>query len=96
MVEIVLACPYQLKIYRGDIRIYQKGRFMESDFITIEECVQLTGLTREHLAALRYRGRGGPPFRKPTPRTVRYRRSEVLEWMDANPQTQTGQPARVS
>lgn len=53
---------------------------MDSPFLTIEETVELTGLSRVHLAQLRHRG-DGPPFYNITPKRVRYDRSEVLEWM---------------
>jgi hypothetical protein len=42
----------------------------------------LPGITRNHLAQLRYRG-DGPPFRKPTQRTVLYERDEVVAWVEA-------------
>lgn len=40
------------------------------------------GLTTAHLAQLRYKGTG-PLFRKPTPRTVVYLETEVIEWIEA-------------
>jgi len=63
----------------------------EFDYIDIAETARLTGMKPAQLAQLRHRGTG-PRFYKPTPRTVRYRRSEVLAWLGASPHTQTGTP----
>ena len=65
---------------------------MDEEFITIETASQITGLSSDALAQLRYRG-GGPKFYKPTSRTVRYRRSEVVAWVDASARTSTSVPA---
>lgn len=58
---------------------------MENDdsFIQPEQAAELIGITVGQLAQLRYKG-GGPVFYKPHGRLVRYRRSEVLEWLSAN------------
>lgn len=42
----------------------------------------LPGISRTQLAQLRYRG-DGPPFRKPTERTVLYVREEVVAWVES-------------
>lgn len=42
----------------------------------------LPGISRNQLAQLRFRGEG-PPYRKPTPRTVLYVEDEVLEWVES-------------
>ena len=52
----------------------------------------MTGLSVAALAQLRYHGRG-PCFYKPTPKTVLYKRSEVLAWVEASVQTRTGYAA---
>ena len=54
---------------------------MLGDFIQPSEAGELTGLTVQALAQLRFRGKG-PTFYKPTPRTVLYKRSEVIEWIE--------------
>lgn len=62
---------------------------MDEDFIQPAAVAEMTGLTTAALAQLRYLGTG-PRFYKPTPRTVLYRRSEVLAWVEASAQTRTG------
>jgi predicted DNA-binding transcriptional regulator AlpA len=61
---------------------------MEQDFIQPTEVGEITGLSIAALAQLRYQGRG-PRFYKPTPRTVLYKRSEVIDWVEASAQTRT-------
>ncbi len=64
---------------------------METEFITPEVAGEITGMSVGALAQLRYRGIG-PTFYKPTPRTVRYKRSEVIAWLEASAATRTGEP----
>jgi hypothetical protein len=45
-------------------------------------CELIPGMTKGHLAQLRYKGHG-PNFRKPTPKTVLYVRQEVLNWVES-------------
>lgn len=53
-------------------------------FISINEALSLMpSMTRNHLAQLRFDG-AGPKFYKPTGRTVLYKASEVLGWVEAN------------
>jgi predicted DNA-binding transcriptional regulator AlpA len=61
---------------------------MGQDFIQPAEVGEITGLSIAALAQLRYQGRG-PRFYKPTPRTVLYKRSEVIDWVEASAQTRT-------
>jgi predicted DNA-binding transcriptional regulator AlpA len=61
---------------------------MDQDFIQPAEVGEITGLSIAALAQLRYQGRG-PRFYKPTPRTVLYKRSEVIDWVEASAQTRT-------
>jgi predicted DNA-binding transcriptional regulator AlpA len=61
---------------------------MDQDFIQPAEVGEITGLSIAALAQLRYQGRG-PRFYKPTPRTVLYKRSEVIAWVEASAQTRT-------
>ncbi|MGA0568124.1 helix-turn-helix transcriptional regulator [Rathayibacter sp. KR2-224] len=62
---------------------------MLGDYIQPVEVEELTGISVGALAQLRYHGTG-PRFYKPTPRTVLYKRSEVLAWIEASAQTRTG------
>ena len=48
-----------------------------------EVCELVPGVTLGTLAALRFRGTG-PRYRKPTPKTVVYLRTEVIEWVEAS------------
>jgi predicted DNA-binding transcriptional regulator AlpA len=62
---------------------------MEEEFIHPSIVGEITGLSIAALAQLRYQGKG-PRFYKPTPRTVLYRRSEVIAWVEASAQARTG------
>lgn len=62
---------------------------MLGDYIQPVEVEEITGISIGALAQLRYHG-AGPRFYKPTPRTVLYKRSEVLAWIEASVQTRTG------
>jgi predicted DNA-binding transcriptional regulator AlpA len=61
---------------------------MDQDFIQPTEVETMTGLSVTALAQLRYQGKG-PRFYKPTPKTVLYKRSEVIAWIEASVQTST-------
>lgn len=52
--------------------------FIDSDRV----CELIPGMTKSHLAQLRYRGDSGLKFYKPTPRTVLYIEDEVIEWVE--------------
>ena len=68
---------------------------MFDDFITPEEVCELAAVTSTLLAQRRYKGLG-PRFYKPTPKTVLYKRSEVLAWLEASAQTITGERLEVA
>lgn len=55
---------------------------MENDKILLNEAevAEMTGLSKRTLQAWRYRG-GGPPFIK-LGRAVRYRKSDIVEWIN--------------
>ncbi|MCS5498198.1 hypothetical protein NY547_13190 [Cnuibacter physcomitrellae] len=53
---------------------------------------EITGMSTGALAQLRYTG-GGPRFYKPTPKTVLYKRSEVIAWVEASAQDRTSSSA---
>jgi predicted DNA-binding transcriptional regulator AlpA len=61
---------------------------VNEEFIQPTVVREITGLSIAALAQLRYQGRG-PRFYKPTPRTVLYKRSEVVAWVEASAQNQT-------
>jgi hypothetical protein len=65
---------------------------MDEEFISPEAAGVITGLAPASLAQLRYTGKG-PRFYKPTAKTVLYKRSEVLAWIEASAQTRTGTAA---
>jgi hypothetical protein len=68
---------------------------MEHEFIQPADVKEMTGLSIASLAHLRYEG-GGPRFYKPTPRSVLYKRSEVIEWLEASAQNSgVARPARA-
>jgi predicted DNA-binding transcriptional regulator AlpA len=52
------------------------------------ELAKSLGLTEGHLAQLRYTGKG-PKFVKLTGRQVRYRPTDVAEWLEAQTRTRT-------
>jgi len=56
---------------------------MEDDFIQAAAVSEMTGMSAGALAQLRYTG-AGPRYYKPTPKTVLYRRSEVIAWIEAS------------
>ena len=68
------------------------GVIMEEEFVQAAVVSDMTGMSTGALAQLRYTG-GGPRFYKPTPKTVLYKRSEVIAWVEASAQTRTGSPA---
>lgn len=61
---------------------------MDTDFIDPDTASDIAGLSVAALAQLRYRG-DGPRFYKPTARTVRYKRSEVIAWIEGSARTST-------
>ncbi len=56
---------------------------IDSEFLSPSDVRALTGMSLDALAQLRHRGRG-PRFYKPTERTVLYRRSEVISWVESS------------
>ena len=69
-------------------------------YLTPDQVVlMLPGVSRGQLSQLRYNGTG-PSYRKPTPKTVLYVKSEVIEWVESttsarrstNPQPSAGSP----
>lgn len=62
----------------------------ETDYLSpADVCALIPGLTVASLAQGMYPGLLPPRFLKPTPQTVLYRRSDVVEWIEASEQTST-------
>lgn len=53
-------------------------------------CEIVPGMTKTHLAQLRFIGKG-PKFLKPTPRKVLYRRADIIDWLEGSEHTSTAQ-----
>jgi len=51
-------------------------------------CDLMPGMTKGHLAQLRYKGHG-PLFRKPTAKTVLYVESDVRSWIESTSRATT-------
>lgn len=64
--------------------LMELAKLTPEPFISINEALSLMpSMTRNHLAQLRFDG-AGPKFYKPTGRTVLYKTSEVLQWVESN------------
>jgi hypothetical protein len=61
----------------------QIGYLEPNPFINSKACAELIGVSPEHLCAMRARGEG-PPW-SGEGKWIRYRRSEVLDWLGALP-----------
>lgn len=62
-------------------------------YLSIDDVSSLTGLSRDALAQLRYRGKG-PKFLNPEgTRVVLYREHDVYAWLEASERTITGDAA---
>ncbi|GGA72413.1 hypothetical protein GCM10011490_23990 [Pseudoclavibacter endophyticus] len=59
-------------------------------YLTPEQvCDRFPGLTKGNLAQRRYKGLA-PKWLSPTPRTILYRESDVVAWIEASERTITG------
>jgi hypothetical protein len=56
---------------------------MEDTFLSPAMVAELTGIKVGALAQLRYEKKG-PRYYKPSPKTILYRRSEVLAWLEGS------------
>lgn len=65
---------------------------MDDEYLNPDEASALARVSKHHLAQLRFKGEG-PKFLKPTPRTVLYRRSDIIAWLEASERTRTGAAA---
>lgn len=55
---------------------------MEQDLLTPDQAAACLGVSRGALAQWRYLGMG-PRYLALTPKTIRYRRAQLEEWIDA-------------
>ena len=63
----------------------------EETYLSPEQaCELIPGMTKSKLAQLRFTGQG-PKFLKPTPRTVVYRRRDVIGWLEESERTSTAE-----
>ncbi|MHA7287123.1 helix-turn-helix transcriptional regulator [Arthrobacter sp. MDT3-44] len=62
---------------------------MDEELMKPDELARFLGTSTANLAQHRYRGTG-PRFVKMGGRAVRYRKSDVTQWLDANTHNQTG------
>ncbi|WP_344090525.1 helix-turn-helix domain-containing protein [Microbacterium deminutum] len=53
----------------------------EEEWLSLTQAAELTHLSKAALAQLRYRG-GGPIFYRLSGKTILYRRSQIIEWME--------------
>ncbi|MEL5990748.1 helix-turn-helix transcriptional regulator [Microbacterium phosphatis] len=59
------------------------------EYLSADEVTGLIpGMTKSNLAQLRFKGQG-PKFLRPTPRTIVYRRTDVIAWLEASERTST-------
>ncbi|GAA1700299.1 hypothetical protein GCM10009792_20570 [Microcella alkalica] len=65
----------------------------ENDYLNPEQVTAMvSGMTEGKLAQRRYMGLP-PRFYKPTPKTVLYKRQDIIDWIEGSAQTRTGQVA---
>lgn len=61
--------------------------------MTTKQVKDLTGVPEGSLKYFRHRGHGGPKSFALTPRSIRYRREDVIAWIEEQYQAQTGEAA---
>jgi hypothetical protein len=54
----------------------------DDEWLSLIQAAELTHLSKAALAQLRYRG-GGPVFYRLSGKTILYRRSELISWMES-------------
>lgn len=63
-------------------------------WVTPEEvCELVPGMTKTHLAQLRFKG-VGPRYFKPTPKKVLYAEADIIAWVEASARTGTAKESR--
>jgi len=53
-------------------------------YLTPSEVQEAYGISRNHLAQLRFTGRGGPRYFKPTPKRIFYLPEDIEAWIEAS------------
>ncbi|MEV8266833.1 helix-turn-helix domain-containing protein [Microbacterium sp. NPDC076911] len=54
----------------------------DDEWLTLPQAASLMRMTRAAIAQLRYRG-GGPTFYRLSAKTILYKRSEIVSWMES-------------
>ena len=94
----MLWCEYSLNSVRYHTR---KDVMMTASAATLvamvllspeQVCEMVPGMTKGNLAQMRFKGIG-PKFLKPSPRTVVYRESDIIEWLESSERTGTAEVA---
>lgn len=65
---------------RGKSRVSRAPRTPEAEWLSPAEAAHHLGVSPSTLARKRIEG-NGPPFKRPTPRLVRYSRAELDSWL---------------
>lgn len=60
----------------------------DDEWMTLPQCATLMRMTKAAIAQLRYRG-VGPRFYRISAKTILYKRSEVVAWMESRACTRT-------
>ncbi|MEJ1156110.1 helix-turn-helix domain-containing protein [Microbacterium marmarense] len=60
----------------------------DNDWLTLTQAATLMRMTKAAIAQLRYRG-VGPKFYRLSAKTILYKRSEVIAWMESRACTRT-------
>lgn len=63
----------------------------DGEWLSLNQAAELTHLSKATLAQLRYRG-GGPIYYRLSAKTILYRRSETLAWMESCAHDRTDHP----
>ena len=67
----------------------------EDILMTPPQTAQMTGLTERGLEGMRYKG-GGPPFIRISARCVRYRRGDLLAWIESRRRNSTSDDGQAA
>ncbi|MBG6237398.1 putative DNA-binding transcriptional regulator AlpA [Mycetocola sp. CAN_C7] len=65
------------KVQHPEVTPEARARYLSPDQVM----ELIPGMTKANLAQLRFTGKG-PRYRKPTPKTVLYVESEVIDWIE--------------
>lgn len=63
----------------------------DGEWLDLDQAASLTHLTKANLAQLRYKG-GGPVYYRLSAKTILYRRSVILAWMESCAHDRTDHP----